>query len=557
MKRILLLFAFLSVQFMYSQGTTCQNAQPFCSGAQAYVYDNVDQTNNAPALGQMACLGSTPNPTWFYLQIDQGGDLVFTMIQNTSYDFNTGQFNGTNLDVDFIAWGPFNDPASMCALIDFAACSGCGSNTGGEIYPQDGVIDCSYDPSFTETLTINNAQPGQVYAVLITNYGQLDGYISLQQTNSGQPGAGSTDCSIVCPLTVTQPGIICASNPETTVTAISGASNAIYTWYDPNGNQLATGPGNQLTVDAPGTYSVHAIGQIPSGQTCEEQIKEFTVVEYTPPGYSDPTTISACNTPGPALFNLNSAIAQMGITPADFIIAYYHTQQEAIDVAPGALNPVNYPGTNGELVYISLESLDTGCVFVSSVTLVFDCQNDLNECDIDNDGVEDFDLSAQTPIVLGTLNPADYTVTYHNSQADANTGANPIAPDTAYPGSDAEPIYVHIHENANPGNVSTSSFTLHLIPTPVLAPVSNVVACDSFVLPTLTVGDYFTGSGGTGPISGPITTNQTVYVYAQSGTTPNCVAETSFTVTINATPATPVANDVTACDSYTLPALTG
>src|SRR5690606_26569300 len=127
----------------------------------------------------------------------------------------------------------------------------------------------------------------------------------------------------------------------------------------------------------------------------------------------------------------------------------------------------------------------TGCVYATSVGLSYDCQNDITECDIDNDGVEDFDLSVQTPIVLGSLNPADYTVTYHTSQAEANTGANPIIPDTAYPGSNAEPIYVHIHENANPGNISTSSFVLGLIPVPVLDPVSNITACDSYTLPAL------------------------------------------------------------------------
>ncbi|RZK69025.1 MAG: hypothetical protein EOO92_22445, partial [Pedobacter sp.] len=45
--------------------------------------------------------------------------------------------------------------------------------------------------------------------------------------------------------------------------------------------------------------------------------------------------------------------------------------------------------------------------------------------DASNDGVATFDLQTLVPQVLGTLNPADYIVTIHNSSADANgdTGA--------------------------------------------------------------------------------------------------------------------------------------
>ena len=37
-----------------------------------------------------------------------------------------------------------------------------------------------------------------------------------------------------------------------------------------------------------------------------------------------------------------------------------------------------------------------------------------------------FDLSVNTPNILGTLNPANYTVTYHTSSANATSGVNPL-----------------------------------------------------------------------------------------------------------------------------------
>ena len=52
----------------------------------------------------------------------------------------------------------------------------------------------------------------------------------------------------------------------------------------------------------------------------------------------------------------------------------------------------------------------------------------------------------------------------------------------------------------------------------------NVTNCGSYTLPALTVGNYFTatGGGGTALFAGNvISTTQTIFVYAETGTTPN------------------------------------
>ena len=72
--------------------------------------------------------------------------------------------------------------------------------------------------------------------------------------------------------------------------------------------------------------------------------------------------------------------------------------------------------------------------------------------------------------------------------------------------------------------------------TPLVDDPSDVTACDSYTLPALTHGNYFTGSRGTGTALSAgyiVETTQTIYVYAETGTTPNCTAENSFLVTIN------------------------
>jgi gliding motility-associated-like protein len=120
-------------------------------------------------------------------------------------------------------------------------------------------------------------------------------------------------------------------------------------------------------------------------------------------------------------------------------------------------------------------------------------------------------------------------------------------------------IFVYNETATTPNCIAESSFTVTINNTPLVDSPSDVTRCDSYVLPALTNGNYFTGSGGTGtPLfaGNTITSTQTIFVYNETGTTPNCTAESSFTVTINNTPLVDSPSDVTRCDSYVLPTLT-
>lgn len=103
--------------------------------------------------------------------------------------------------------------------------------------------------------------------------------------------------------------------------------------------------------------------------------------------------------------------------------------------------------------------------------------------------------------------------------------------------------------------IDETSFTVTINNTPTIAPIANVTACNSYTLPALTVGNYYTGTNASGTMLNAgdvLTSNQTVYVYAHSATTPDCSSQTSFTVTIFNVDALP---NVTICENYTLPTL--
>ncbi|WP_233586666.1 T9SS type B sorting domain-containing protein, partial [Formosa maritima] len=94
---------------------------------------------------------------------------------------------------------------------------------------------------------------------------------------------------------------------------------------------------------------------------------------------------------------------------------------------------------------------------------------------------------------------------------------------------------------------------------PLVDAPTDVTMCDSYTLPALTNGTYYTGAGGTGSMLNAgdlITSTQTIYVYAETGTTPNCFAENSFDVTINPMPTIVPPTPFVVCDDTVIDGVT-
>jgi len=210
---------------LYAQDfdVACQNSQPFCSDASLELTfsNQMDPPPDPNDFGEIGCLNTTPNPSWHFLLIDEPGNLVFDIRQWVDTD-DDGRLDRDEreLDVDFIAWGPFD--TSYIINCDDQLSRGCDLNGDGDnirpaecvnnadepdFYINDedntNIVDCSYarnpDDSFIETFTIPNAETGQFYIVLITNFADEVGVIQLEQTNLGEDGAGTTDCSVLEP----------------------------------------------------------------------------------------------------------------------------------------------------------------------------------------------------------------------------------------------------------------------------------------------------------------------------------------------------------------------
>lgn len=197
LKLVLLILGFVvNVQQLISQ-TGCLGADQFCTGT-TFTFPN---STNVTNLGSVDCLGSTPNPTWYYMEVDQNGPMGFTIDQSST--------SGAGLDVDFALWGPYSSLAAGC----------------GNPFPNGTPIDCSFSTASVENVNIPNAQVGQVYILLITNFSNQSGTINFSQTS----GSGSSDCSFTCGVALTATPSACSNNTYSvggnlTVTAGPGIS---------------------------------------------------------------------------------------------------------------------------------------------------------------------------------------------------------------------------------------------------------------------------------------------------------------------------------------------
>ena len=78
-KIILILFLFVSHNTINAQSSNCIGAEPFCTGTTVNFPASTNSTGNFPPNVFFDCLGTQPNPAFYYLQIDQPGNLTITM----------------------------------------------------------------------------------------------------------------------------------------------------------------------------------------------------------------------------------------------------------------------------------------------------------------------------------------------------------------------------------------------------------------------------------------------------------------------------------------------
>ncbi|MFY0631010.1 MAG: T9SS type B sorting domain-containing protein [Flavobacteriaceae bacterium] len=107
------------------------------------------------------------------------------------------------------------------------------------------------------------------------------------------------------------------------------------------------------------------------------------------------------------------------------------------------------------------------------------------------------------------------------------------------------------------GCTNENVFTINILGIEVDEP-ADAASCETYELPPLTVGDYFTEPDGQGTqlnAGDIITSTQTLYVYAENGDRFLCTDEHIFTITIFERPLLDSLVNMEGCESVTLPTL--
>ncbi|MSP84316.1 MAG: hypothetical protein EXR18_00605, partial [Flavobacteriaceae bacterium] len=350
---LLLFFVFIANSYGQTIAPGCSTALPFCAGtsSQGLSFPN---TTNVANVGSYSCLGSQPNPAWYYLQISQPGNLIFTISQ-----FNTA---GQPRDVDFIAWGPFVTPTCGASNLNLTT-----------------QVGCSYSPAATENFTINNAVVNQYYMVLLTNFSNQAGTITLAQTG----GTGATSCDIVCPLTVSGGGVsdciytnLRANylNSSTTLSTFQWTFNGVNI-PAPAGTSNPLGPlGTNVSTTqtfAAGSYCVTA--RSPGCSTSQTAVCALINLGVPVP-VLPPNDLLACNG---STFNLtqNTSVLLQGLpNQSNYVVKYnvsaINAQTNISPISP-ALQTV-FPGSQGQRIYATVtDRTGVYCTAVVSFTLGF------------------------------------------------------------------------------------------------------------------------------------------------------------------------------------------
>ena len=209
-------------------------------------------------------------------------------------------------------------------------------------------------------------------------------------------------------------------------------------------------------------------------------------------------TLNNDDTDGVAAFNFSSVTAEVrALFPASqqLTITYFRNQADALAEVDAITDTTNYRNigySSTQQIYIRVDSnLDNDCLgFGPFITLTVDPVPTANPvtnlifCDNGDDGdfvngiVQTFDLESQTSAILGTQSGADYTVTYHLSKIDANSGNDPQASLFTNTIRDLQTIYVRVTDDDTGCFTNHTSFDLIVNPLPIANFVKDLEICD-------------------------------------------------------------------------------
>ncbi|MCA0132084.1 choice-of-anchor L domain-containing protein, partial [Winogradskyella alexanderae] len=194
--------------------------------------------------------------------------------------------------------------------------------------------------------------------------------------------------------------------------------------------------------------------------------------------------IDACDPEhdGFATFDLTSIIPDVLEGLTDVTVTFHELYDDALIGSNPIGDSTNYDNITQDvqIVFIRVESNTTGCASITPIEIHTNLLltgtniNDYSACDVDNDGVEEFDLINVADGIINNLE--NVTVAFYESETDRDNQVNPIDQTVPYtPSSNPQTLYLGLESTT-----CQDSAEIQLILTPIqeFDPIDDQTLCD-------------------------------------------------------------------------------
>lgn len=331
-------------------------------------------------------------------------------------------------------------------------------------------------------------------------------------------------------VTLGEDQTVCGNDTVTLDTGISDMINYSFAWSK-DGVAIIGQDEPSIEVSETGLYEV--VVTTNNGCILSDQIIISDLQIGTP------NDITQCDNGADTFFDLTiNSEGALGVNRERYEAIYYASLNDANNnVAIPTDQLPNYQGSGGQTIYMRFRDRTSGNIcptlldFDLRVTSFSIGQPD-NFSVCENIASIDIPAAVQDQILNG-LDPAEYNVAYYSNFEDASNAENEILSPSSFstPSTDLT-LWARMSSNTY-GCFDIVDFNLNINILPSVDVLPNITVCDNFILPDLTLGDYFSGPNGSGTsfnagdiISGSVR----IYIYNTNAN--GCAAESSFKITV-------------------------
>ena len=424
-------------------------------------------------------------PTWFFMEINNPGDIFLQISQ-----VNNG---GGNSDVDFVLWGPFANMNNICNQLNL-----------------NKEVDCSWSESSIENVTLIDTEVGQLYILLVDNFSNLPGEITITQTG----GDGSSDCSFLSSVEIkdTANNEITQLNycqPDTldivaTVDVADFPGNVAdlrfnYKWYQDDiliatiTNSLSSS--NLLTVSESATYRVEMTAYDSTDLTVNVNTLPVSTDEIVLGFYDRPTLNSvpvqmeqcdyiAPNNDGIASVNLTQAYDALTNGTPGVSLQYYRDAA----LTQTIFSPQSYTNSNPftETIYVTgvfalqpfLCVSNTATIALTINPTSVDSYPDVGPvCPDPATSLATIDFEAQRAAIKNAFFPTtDVGINFYNTPEDASLEVNALEASENFPVG-ITTVYARVETNNNCEGIGT--FTVEVQAAPLQNTLTPILVCET------------------------------------------------------------------------------